>query len=270
MSATAVAPSAAAERPAHKEPGDVLSPSQVRCYTDCQAKWQFRYVLKLKSPQTAAAARGQSIHEALAMNFVQKVDSEEDAPVDDILHIYRRAWTHFSAEAVFLPNQEPAEVAARGQELVKQYMETCAPAIQPAAVEIDVQGAIAGVSVRGRLDLLDNSGRVIDIKSTLQKPRWIDHNQAIQLTTYSRLTPGASGYVRVDSLVTAKQPQIVQIGRALTDADLLATERIYPLAQRGMRTGVCMPNRNSNGCSRMLCPYWAECEKEFGGVVDAV
>ena len=40
-----------------------------------------------------------------------------------------------------------------------------ARAVEPAAVELDVQGEISGVSVRGRVDVPDMEGRLIDFKT---------------------------------------------------------------------------------------------------------
>jgi hypothetical protein len=45
-------------------------------------------------------------------------------------------------------------------------------------------------------------------------------------------------------------------------------DRMYPLAQEAMRSGLYVPNRNSNLCSRKYCPFWEYCESDYGGVVD--
>src|ERR1039458_10664029 len=48
------------------------------------------------------------------------------------------------------------------ERLVAKYMDEVAPTVEPAAVELDVQGEISGVAVRGRVDVLDVEGRLID------------------------------------------------------------------------------------------------------------
>lgn len=43
----------------------LLSPSQVACFTDCSAKWWFKYRLKLPDPKNANLALGIAVHESL-------------------------------------------------------------------------------------------------------------------------------------------------------------------------------------------------------------
>ena len=76
-----------------------------------------------------------------------------------------------------------------------------APYIRPLAVEVPVQGEIGGVRVRGRLDILDDEGRVIEIKTAARNPgdeMSTDHRA--QLATYSLLCPKARGKARRDTL----------------------------------------------------------------------
>jgi hypothetical protein len=53
----------------------------------------------------------------------------------------------------------------------------------------------------------------------------------------------------------------------VTNGDILAIHKLYPLAQRLMKAGLYMPNRLSMACSRRNCCYWRQCEKELGGEV---
>jgi hypothetical protein len=49
--------------------------------------------------------------------------------------------------------------------------------------------------------------------------------------------------------------------------DLEETERMYPLVQQAIRTGLFLPNRSSYMCSRKYCTFWRVCQREFGGEV---
>jgi RecB family exonuclease len=87
-----------------------------------------------------------------------------------------------------------------------------APEIQPLAVEVPVSGEIAGVKVRGIIDILDADGRIIDIKTASRKPSKISGDHAFQLATSTALLDhSVSGETRIDSLVSTKEPQLVQI-----------------------------------------------------------
>ena len=47
--------------PVDPELSEVLSPSQVRCFMDCQARWWFKYGLKQPDPQTGNLALGRAV-----------------------------------------------------------------------------------------------------------------------------------------------------------------------------------------------------------------
>lgn len=249
--------------------GGVLSPSQVGTFTDCGARWMFKYQWELPDPPSAALTLGNAFHAAMAANFSQKIESHHDLPIADVQHAFRVAFDALAPQT-FFGTDDPAEVAAKGEQLTAMYMREAAPKVQPKAVEMEVQGAIAGVNVRGRVDLIDQYDRIIDFKTSSRKPSAIDSSQAFQLATYARLVEGASGEVRVDTVVKTKVPQLVQIGHTVSGQDYLATERLYPLAQAAMREGFFVPNRRSVLCSRRNCPFWQACQDEFGGTVEAL
>lgn len=249
--------------------GGVLSPSQVRTFTECSARWMFKYAWELPDPPNVNLTLGQAFHAAMAFNFGQKVQTRKDLPVARVQLAFRQAFDELAPSTCF-GTDDPAAIAQKGEDLVGMYMRDAAPRIQPKAVELEVTGTIAGVNVRGRVDLVDWTGRIIDFKTAGRKPSQLDSAQAFQLATYARLTPGASGEVRVDSIVKTKVPQLVQIGHTIDGQDYLAVERMYPLAQAAMREGFYYPNRNSYLCSRRNCPFWTACQDEFGGRVEAV
>ena len=128
-----------------------------------------------------------------------------------------------------------------GERLVAKYMDEVAPTVEPAAVELDVQGEIAGVAVRGRVDVLDVEGRLIDFKTASRRPSSVSPDYAFQLATYQQITPGASGAVRIDSLVKTQTVQIVQQAYDVGQPDIRATQVLYPMAQQAMGVGDVLP-----------------------------
>ena len=249
------------------QPGTVLSPSQVRTFLECSARWWFKYGLHLPEPKTASLALGLALHSTLEANFRQKLETHEDLDAMGMVAVFRDAWREQWGETEFRDDEDPAAIGKVGELLVTKYMEEAAPHIEPAAVELDVEGEIAGVKVRGRVDLLDAEGTLIDIKSAARRPSGVSPDYAFQLATYRQLTPGASGQVRLDTLVRTKTVQLVQHAYTVGAPDLLATQVLYPLAQEGVRSQLYYPNRQSILCSRKHCAFWRQCEKEFGGTV---
>lgn len=250
-----------------EELGQVLSPTQARTYLDCSAKWWFRYGMRFPEPKTSSLALGISVHQALEANFREKLETGEDLPTMGIVMLFRDAWLEQITETQFQEDESPGELCRKGEEMVRKYMDEVAGGIQPAAVEQDVSGEIGGVRVRGRVDLVDTEGRIIDVKTAARKPSGISPSYAFQLATYRQITPNVSGEVRLDTLVKTKTVQLVQDSYAVSEEDLRLTHNLYPAVQEGIRSGLYVPNRQSFLCSRRNCVFSKRCEAEFGGSV---
>lgn len=245
--------------------GEVLSPSQVRCFMDCQVRWWFKYGLRLPDSQNGNLALGKAVHAALTQNFEQKVETREDLPGTGVRAMFREAWATESDQTEFRDDEDPAQLAFCGESLVAKYMDEVAPRIDPAAAEIRVTGEIGGVEVQGWIDVLDVNGHIIEIKTAARKPAAIAPDYKFQLTTYVQLAASASA--RIDTLVKTKTPAVVTQSFTPDASDLVATHRLYALAQQSMRKELYMPNRLSLNCSRRNCTYWRCCEHEWGGEV---
>ena len=215
------------EAPLSKAPvAPVLSPSQVRTFLDCQARWWFKYALVLPEPKNSSLALGLAVHRALEVNFREKLETHEDFETPGVVMIFRDAWMEQVGQTHFTKDEKQHDIRRIGERLVAKYMDEVAPQVEPAAVELEVQGEISGVSVRGRVDVLDIDGRLVDIKTASRRPSWVSPDYAFQLATYRQITPGASGEVRIDSLVKTITPQIVQQSYTVGDADV-APPRFY-------------------------------------------
>lgn len=247
--------------------GEILSPSQLRTWMDCQARWMFRYFYELPEPANSLSALGRSVHQALGLNFHQKVESAVDLPTPEVVRAFCDAWKAEAESTAFADAEDPMEIGVQGAAMVAAFMNESAASIQPAAVEIHVgdgDAKIGGVRVQGVIDVLDVEGRIIDFKTAKRSPSKIDHAQMIQLATYAAVTPGARGTVRIDALVRNKTPKVVTLSGRLSERDFVMIESLYPLAQEGMRSGLYMPNRASMLCSRRNCGYWRQCQEQFG------
>jgi hypothetical protein len=115
--------------------------------------------------------------------------------------------------------------------------------------------------------VLDVEGRLIDFTTASRRPSHVSPDYAFQLATYQQITPGASGEVRIDSLVKTQTVQIVQQAYTVEEPDIRATQVLYPMAQKAMGSGMYCPNRQSMLCSYKHCSFAQHCEEEFGGRV---
>jgi len=252
---------------ADTEIASVLSPSQVRCFFDCPARWWFKYGLQLPERKNSSLALGLAVHQALEVNFREKIETQEDLETTGVVCVFREAWMEQVPQTEFTSDESQGDLRRLGERLVAKYMDEVAPTVDPAAVELDVQGEIAGVAVRGRVDVLDVEGRLIDFKTASRRPSSVSPDYAFQLATYRQITPGASGEVRIDSLVKTQTVQIVQQAYTVEEPDIRATQVLYPMAQKAMGSGMYCPNRQSMLCSQKHCSFWKHCEGEFGGRV---
>ncbi len=247
---------------------DVLSPSQVRTFADCEVRWFYEHLLGLPDPPTATMALHNAICTALLTNFRYKVESKADIQTEGVVALFRRAWKQQRTTANFCEDEVPEAVGKTGEALVRIYMQQVAPQIRPAAVERPLRGVISSVRIRAQIDLRDEDGTIIDVRTADAAPARLDPMQRFEWTTCSRLAEGSSGVVRSDILVTGSTPQLITQTWAVSAADVQWTDALYPLAQEAMRRGYYMPNRNSIHCSRHHCPCWQRCEQDFGGVVE--
>jgi hypothetical protein len=124
------------------------------------------------------------------------------------------------------------------------------------------------VPARGFIDLIDEEGRIIDLKSSSRSSKEMKPHHRAQLAAYKLIGPEMlTGECRVDQLVRKSQPDVIPLNHRITGQDQRFVEKLYPLAQAGMRGGLYVPNRSSLYCSRSQCCYWRECIEEFGGDV---
>src|SRR5271170_3075007 len=127
----------------------VLSPSQLRCFMDCQVRWWFKYALRYPDPPTGKFALGKAVHSALAQNFEQKIESYADLAISGVVALFRQAWAIEREQTEFRDDEDLTELAACGEKLLAKYLDEIAPTVEPAAVELHVAGEISGVQVQG-------------------------------------------------------------------------------------------------------------------------
>ncbi len=244
--------------------GEWLSPSQANTYLTCPAKWYFRYLIGLIEPATGALALGKAFHRALARNFRQKMTTGCDMDAGELSATFVEEWSLALAEAELADNEDATELALTGQMLVLAYLAEAAPSVRPRAVE---QTEIAGVKVRGIVDLLDVTGCVFDFKGAAKRPHGISAEHGLQLTTYAMITPGASGLCRLDTVTKTRTVQVVQQSYQVVSEDRRFVETLYPMVQDSIQDGIYPPHRSSPLCSRRYCGFWQHCQREFGGRV---
>ena len=254
---------------------DVLSPSQVRTFMDCSARWWYKYGLGLPDPKGSSLVRGIVVHR-MAEIFLRAKFAGAAPVAEDLAGVFDQVWDETAGEGSFQPGEDLDKLKAQTATLARMYLDEVAPELEPAlidgqpAIELRVSGEIGGVKVRGILDLLDARGCIRDLKTAARKPSAIAPDYALQIATYAEIAPQVTGEAQLVTLVATKTPQLVTMAYRVSDADRAYARAIYPRAQDAMRTGCVTPNRGSNLCSRKHCNFWEACEAEYGGKVKGV
>ncbi len=254
------------ERAPQNDLGLLLSPSQVRTFLDCTFKWWAKYGLGLPDPPNGSFVRGRVVHRLVELWYRTRLAGGKP-DVDDLQASFEQIWDMEAAQAAFGADEDVDTLKKQAAVLTRKYLEEVAPEVQPAAVEMPVSGTVAGVNVRGFIDVIDTNGRIIDLKTAAKTPAGVAADYAFQVATYRQLLPQASGSAQLATLVCTKTPKIVTQSYTVSAADLKLTETLYPLVREGMRAGLYFPNRGSNLCSRKHCNFAQACEVEFGGCV---
>src|SRR5258708_3003779 len=212
---------------------DVLTPVQVRVFSDCEMRWFYEYLLGLPDPPTANLALDKAVRTALMTNFRHKLDSKHDIETEGVVGLFHRAWKKQLATATFCDDEVPEAIGRIGERLVREYMERVAPQIWPAALHQPLHGVMGAVRIRTELDLIDVDGTVIDIRTS--QTACMDQMHRFELATCARLAPGASGVVRSDILLPRNTPQHLERTGEVTPADIRGADPLYPLAQHASK-----------------------------------
>jgi len=131
-------PSPAPASEAVASPSEVLSPSQIRCFMDCQIRWWFKYGRKVPDAPTGNMALGRAVHSALCEKLCpRKVEHSRGSS---------RTWCcgiisgGLGQRAAKTPNSAmmkiPSNWRLQEKHFVTKYMDYLAPTIDPAAVEL--------------------------------------------------------------------------------------------------------------------------------------
>ena len=102
-------------RAAKTDPAPVLSPSQVRCFFDCPARWWFKYGLQLPERKNSSLALGLAVHQALEVNFREKLETQEDLETTGVVIVFREAWMEQVPQTVFSSDESQGDLRRLGE-----------------------------------------------------------------------------------------------------------------------------------------------------------
>lgn len=249
-----------------------LSPTQLSMFFGCAFQYYQRYILGRIVPPGIALHMGSGLHAAADVNFTQKMATRKDMPRDVFEDAAEQEFNRrLNDEGVLLSKEEAGrsthfleECKLKTIEMARVLHDDVAPEIQPIAVEKTIEftrEATPGIVYTGRLDVLDETHDVIDVKSA--KSRWgagkaEEQDQPLFYLPGARETMGTKSEKFVYHIVTkAKTPthQVVETTR--DESDLVALEE-RAKTMKSMRDAGLFPPCDPGHwrCSPIWCGFY--------------
>lgn len=248
-----------------------LSASSVSTYLRCGHQWYLAYVEGHVSAPSFAQGRGIAVHKAVEANMLQKVESKEDMPVEDMKDAFATSWDEVGADGFQDPDaKKEGEVKDAGYKLTELHHKEVSPLIQPMWVEQPVQFDMNGITYSGQIDIVDEMFRVRDTKTTGSKPR--PESYLFGMTGYALAArQAASGVperdVVLDYLVATKNPYYYQVsaGGPVSDDKIIRFANTVEKVADGIEKGDFIPNGlQGRGVCESMCGYKDICEYYIG------
>lgn len=234
-----------------------------------------RYLLGEYVPPSLSAHIGTGLHKAAEVNYRAKHQTGTDEPLDVLQDAAHDGYVKAVKEGgvYILPEERPQAKAMAGQAidevvaLAAAFRAEIAPAVTPSALvearlEIEVPGLAPTIS--GTLDLVDDEGRVVDLKTSARS--WpqsrADNNH--QATIYAGLLARAAGIeapeIRFDVLVKGREPKAQHLTTTRTAEDFSALVERVKLMMATVQAGIFPPAPSGAWvCSPRYCGYFYTC-----------
>lgn len=262
-----------------------LSQSSIGMLLRCPRQFERRYLHHEKERPGESIVIGSFCHEAWQHNYEQKIRTQTDLPLSEVV-------TYLQDAAVPKVLEEEGGIenirwdntldVARGdaERMTTAYMQAVVPRVQPVGVEMKFDLELAGVPVPviGYVDLWEE-GRTLDTKTGKQAVTKVKPSWRLQGTLYAWATGRPTEY---HSISRAKQPRIVtaleseaMVVPVPTEAQRANVEHMFRTAaaqisyfyatygEEGWPTFGSIPDftRNMLPCDfcgwRQGCPAWA-------------
>lgn len=244
------------------------SQSEVKTFLKCGKMWEFRYVLGIKTPPTAALTVGCSVDEAVSSNLHQKIFSGEDLPEEEVLDRFSDDFERRSDETEW-QDSVPGQQKDIGARLVRLHHSRVAPSIEPESVQESFTiGTDAGYDLTGTMDLTEKDGTIADTKTsrTAYGPDAVTSSlqPAIYDFAYEAARRRRARKFRYDVLIKpsrTRAPRLQQVEGRVTAADRRWLFSTIDQVHRAIIAGVTLPAPEGSWyCSPKWCGYWNRCK----------
>jgi hypothetical protein len=253
-----------------------LHASMISMLFRCPRQYYWRYIMQYKCPPGWAQFLGTNYHYGLEVNFKQKEQSRADLQVEDIKDAFNTSWGKISQETEIIWEEErPENIKDAGYAMLQAYMHDLAPQVQPiecgTEYEFEVEIPSLDLLAKGRIDLIEETGYLIDHKTASKK--WAAARPREEAQSY--YYPIAWEKLTQDRLPmqfhVASHSQRGGATQSLTaevdEQDLKWFENdVLPSLVRQVKEGLFPPRPNGWWCSERFCGWYGMCRR---GELDA-
>lgn len=247
----------------------LISISQVQTYLACPLKYRFQYVEKIpKSFRPAALAFGSSVHVSVEWFHRERVAGRRPS-LTEMLQIFEADWFAQTSEPLAFSDREDFQALMhKGREMLRLYFGDTSTSPPPAAVEEPFEVALSDpetgqdleVHLRGIVDLIEDDGTLVDLKTAGRTMDAEGLERHLQLSTYALaylLLYGEIPPLRLDMLLKTKQPRLERLPASRTLPELSWTAQLIREVADAIETQHFFPNPSWR-CSD--CEYLAHCQ----------
>lgn len=235
------------------------SPSQLRTFQTCNLRWRYRYIDKITTRMSPAAAAGRAVHAGIEANLRGKmlgIPLDEAAAVTVATDSLKASWPEVEVIG------EIGETTDKVARLSRLHHQMVAPKIEPLALEerIEITPPGRDYSLVMVADIRER-GLIRDTKTTSKSPSKDASTRgpdADQLTAYSMAFGEAA--VQLDYLVDTKTPAVVSMRSERTADDHARLLEKFDGMHRQIQAGVFLPAPGDSwACSEKWCGWWKIC-----------
>ena len=248
-----------------------LSFTQLSMFLRCPRQYEFRYIQGIKRPPSGSLVVGKSWHKAVELNYLQKIKSETDLPLEDVQDCFSDTFEQAFAEEVNLDaGENPGQLKDQGILITTEHHKTIAPKVHPFLVEQDFNldlGSNFPYTLKGFWDVIERDGVIVDNKSYGRTPTQSDLDKDIQFTAYATayraINQKTELGLRMDCIIKNKVPKAVQFHTKRTNVDCRWFLVLVEKVAQAIQSGIFPPNPTSYLCSERFCGYWNECRNRM-------
>lgn len=244
--------------------------SAINMFLKCPRQYMYRYMMDLRLPPKSALTLGGAMDAAFTHNFTQKIQSQNDLPVDDVLDAFSTAFDKRTPETDW-SGDDPGEQKDLGAKMTKAFQEKASPNIQPKTVQEKARVETdAGFAVAGTFDVIDSNDILRDQKSSKNAYSADAVSLEVQPAVYDFLYQAKYGKkpagFAFDVITKHKEPRYQEVKGEVTEAQtnqLFETIRaMHSAIERGE-----FQYASSAGwwCSKDWCGYWSICKGKNSG-----